>query len=387
MKKAILAIVLLVLLATSACVSPGTPTPQPTSEAGAAKASNTVVADAKVVPARWVTLSFKTGGRVTAVNAQEGGAVKAGDVLAQIDDTDAKLAVAQAEAVLALAQAQLAQVKASPRPAQIAELEQAVKEADAAIWAASAQLGQVQTIIRPADIADAEAALAQAAYAQKVAQDAYDQAEKKTDRKETADALAVAKQDYIAAQRRLEQLKAGATKNELDAARSAISAAQAQKAMAQAQLDLLKAGATREQIAISEAGVKQAQVALDQARAQLADLRIVAPFDGVIASLNVKVGEIVSPGAPLVWLADMTTWQIETDDLTELSVVRVHEGDPVTITFDAIPDLSLTGKVTRIKAFGEDKQGDITYTVIVQPDRSDERLRWNMTAFVTIGGS
>ncbi len=68
----------------------------------------------------------------------------------------------------------------------------------------------------------------------------------------------------------------------------------------------------------------------------------------------------------------------------ELNVVRIHEGDPVTITFDAISDLELAGRILRIEAIGENKMGDITYTAIIQPDRYDERLRWNMTASVVI---
>jgi len=54
------------------------------------------------------------------------------------------------------------------------------------------------------------------------------------------------------------------------------------------------------------------------------------------------------------------------------------------MTFDAIPALELSGKVTHIKVLGENKQGDITYIVTVTPDRQDERLRWNMTASVAI---
>jgi len=51
---------------------------------------------------------------------------------------------------------------------------------------------------------------------------------------------------------------------------------------------------------------------------------------------------------------------------------------------DAISDLELPGHVVRIKPIGEDKRGDITYTVIIQPDQADERLRWNMTTAVFI---
>ena len=75
---------------------------------------------------------------------------------------------------------------------------------------------------------------------------------------------------------------------------------------------------------------------------------------------------------------------IETDDLTEIEVVDVQIGAPVTITFDAIPDLELPGRVIWITPYGEKKEGDITYTVRVSPAENDPRLRWNMTAIVNI---
>jgi HlyD family secretion protein len=56
----------------------------------------------------------------------------------------------------------------------------------------------------------------------------------------------------------------------------------------------------------------------------------------------------------------------------------------VVLTFDAIPSLELGGTVLRIKPIGQEKLGDVTYTVIVRPDEQDPRLRWNMTAVVTI---
>lgn len=84
-------------------------------------------------------------------------------------------------------------------------------------------------------------------------------------------------------------------------------------------------------------------------------------------------------------LADFSTWQIETDDLTELDVVKVKEGSSASIEFDALPDVKLTGTVVQIKPVGVNKQGDITYTVVIRPNEHDDRLRWNMTATVTIG--
>jgi HlyD family secretion protein len=163
-----------------------------------------------------------------------------------------------------------------------------------------------------------------------------------------------------------------------------IAAAEADIQRAQAQLELVQAGARPETIAAAEAEVAAAEAALEQAKVALAETELKAPSAGEVATLDAKVGEQVNPGTPMVTLADLSEWQIETDDLTELGIVKVQGGDPVMVTFDAIPDLELPGKVVRIKPIGENKMGDMTYTVIIAPDQHDERLRWNMTASVAI---
>lgn len=109
-----------------------------------------------------------------------------------------------------------------------------------------------------------------------------------------------------------------------------------------------------------------------------------APIAGSVAELNLTVGELAGPGAPAIILADMRTWKIETDDLSELDVVRLREGDAATLTFDALPDLRLPGTISRIKPIGTNRQGESVYTVVVAPDQFDPRLRWNMTAIVTV---
>lgn len=127
-----------------------------------------------------------------------------------------------------------------------------------------------------------------------------------------------------------------------------------------------------------------AEASLLQARAAFAETELRAPFAGTIAALTVRPGEPVTPGAPVVRLADFSEWQIETDDLTELDVVAVTPGAPATISVDAVPGLELSGRVVRVQPLGENKRGDITYRVVIQPDLPGERLLWNMTAAVSI---
>lgn len=114
------------------------------------------------------------------------------------------------------------------------------------------------------------------------------------------------------------------------------------------------------------------------------DTELRAPFAGVIAGLNVAAGEQAAAGATVVRLADLSVWQIETEDLTEFDVVGVQSGDAVELAFDALPDLKLTGTVVRIRPIGEDNRGDIVYTLLIDPAEQDSRLLWNMTAVVRL---
>ncbi|MCW5860719.1 MAG: HlyD family secretion protein, partial [Caldilineales bacterium] len=203
-------------------------------------------------------------------------------------------------------------------------------------------------------------------------------------------------------QARLADLQQGATAADLAAARAGVSRAQAQldalKAVrpadlaaaqadvdqAQAQLDLLLAGARPESLAVLEADVAAAQAAVVQAQAALAETELKAPFAGVIAQLDARAGEQAAAGAPVLRLANLSAWQIETEDLTEFDAVAIVEGMPVSLTFDAIPGLEKTGVVKLVRPIGEDKRGDIVYTVVITPDQQDERLLWNQTAVVSI---
>jgi HlyD family secretion protein len=380
--KKVLATWILVALLTACGSAQATPTPA----APAANVAAVVSASGKVLPSRWANISFQSGGPLIELKVQTGDVVKAGEVIARLDDTDAKLAVSQAEAALAIAQAQLAQLKASPRAEQVAQAEQTVAQANAAWQGAQAQYGQLRAGARAADIGAAEAAVAAAFTERKILQDTYDKIHEFGGpvEEQTRARLNAAIQAHTAAQQRLDQLKAGATQNELAASSANIDAAKAQMEQAKAQLDLLKAGATPEQIAVAEAGVKQAQVAVDTAKAQLTKTQLIAPFDGTLGTVFVRSGEMVSPGQSIVALGDLSSLRIETTDLSEADIARVREGAAVKVTFDALAGKTLSGKVSRIAPMSTPGVSAVNYTVIVELDQLDPALRWGMTAFVDI---
>jgi HlyD family secretion protein len=382
--KKILLILSIFAVVLAACSSALTPTPDASKAAQPLPA--VVSASGKVLPEQWANLSFRAGGPIVKLNVQSGDIMKAGDPIAQLDDVDAKLVVAQAEAALAVAQAQLAQLKAGPRTEQITQADQAVAQADAAWHGAQAQYGQLKAGATAADIATAEAAIAAAYTDRKVLQDTYDKINKVGGplEEQTRARLNAAIQAHIAAQQRLDQLKAGVTKNELSAAAANINATKAQVEQAQAQLDLLKAGATAEQIAVAEAGVKQAQVAVDTAKAQLDKLQLIAPFAGTIGTVYARSGELAQAGQPIVTLGNLGSLRVETTDLSETDIARVKEGQTVNVTFDALPGKTLTGKVTRLAPMSTPGQSAVNYIVTVSLDQIDPALRWGMTAFVDV---
>jgi multidrug resistance efflux pump len=109
-----------------------------------------------------------------------------------------------------------------------------------------------------------------------------------------------------------------------------------------------------------------------------------APFAGTVGAVNVRVGELIASGQPLITLGDLTTLRVETTDLDEIDVARVAVGQQADVTFDALPERVFTGRVVRISPMAEPGTGGVNYTVILELDELDPVIRWGMTAFVDI---
>ncbi|MBP1763123.1 MAG: macA 7 [Firmicutes bacterium] len=190
-----------------------------------------------------------------------------------------------------------------------------------------------------------------------------------------------------------------------DVARAAAAVEQAQVNVVDAERELdrqqrLEAiGATpRQQLDQAQTAAERSRAVLLQAQADLSAQKeklsetesllnkteLTAPLDGTVAYLDVKTGEHAAIGTVLVRIADESSWEIRSDDLTELVIAKVRVGSTAILTFDGLPGVEIPGKVKFIRPFGEKKRGDITYTVTIAPDNWDERLRWNMTAQIAI---
>jgi len=178
------------------------------------------------------------------------------------------------------------------------------------------------------------------------------------------------------AQRELDKVKDGPDPEALALAQARLSAAEAQLAAAQAQ-------PADEQVAVAQRQVEVSQAAVDVLQNQAEKLVVTAPFAGMVTTLKVRQGEWVIPGTPVLLLADLDSLHVETTDLNEIDAARVGPGDPVKLTFDALPGASLDGAIQRVADKSAEGSG-VNYTVDIQINEIPDGLRWGMTAFVDI---
>jgi HlyD family secretion protein len=159
--------------------------------------------------------------------------------------------------------------------------------------------------------------------------------------------------------------------------------AKAQLAQAQAAWEDVQEGIDPDVLALAKARLEQATTAVNAAEAALRDSQLRAPFAGTISTIRTRSNEWVAPGQPVIDLADLTQFQVQTTDLSEIDAARVALDAPVTITFDALPDVVAEGHVIRIAPKASEGSG-VNYTVWIRLDEVPPGLLWGMTAFVDI---
>lgn len=126
-----------------------------------------------------------------------------------------------------------------------------------------------------------------------------------------------------------------------------------------------------------EVSVKQSRNNLDKAKQKLQDYYIKAPFDGVVTGLSVEAGDSVSRSTVL---ASVITHDMRAAvSLNEVDAAKVKEGDSVTLTFDALPDLELSGKVSRIDTIGTVTQNVVSYDAEIVFDEQRPALKPGMS--------
>jgi HlyD family secretion protein len=157
----------------------------------------------------------------------------------------------------------------------------------------------------------------------------------------------------------------------------------AQEALLEAQLadarrayERVKDGADPDDVAAAEARVAAAQAALDM-------IQLEAPFDGTITEMHVKPGGQAAPGAVAVRLDDLSSLLVDVQ-VPEVDINRIQTGQPVSLTFDAIPSQEYEGTVTEVARVGSAVQGVVEFVVTVALTNADEAVKPGMTAAVNI---
>jgi len=131
-----------------------------------------------------------------------------------------------------------------------------------------------------------------------------------------------------------------------------------------------------------ELSVKQRENALQDTKEKLSDYFVRAPADGVAAKINFKKSDSVSGGA--IAATFITNQRIAEISLNEIDVAKIKVGQKSTLTFDAIPDLSISGEVAEIDTIGTVSQGVVSYMVKITFDTQDERVKPGMSVSAAI---
>jgi multidrug efflux pump subunit AcrA (membrane-fusion protein) len=325
-----------------------------------------------LLPASELGLAFRSGGLLAEMLVQVGDEVQVGEVLARLDDSDARAQVAPAEANLRLAELKLAELTQDADPAALASARATIAAAqadlskllappsDQEVLAARENLSSARETLallqagpNPENVEIAKANLTLAEINLRTAQTAYDKVPPVTEKrdgstvgagesKEAAD-LWQATTNYEKAKAEYEESLAGPTADDLAAARSKV-------ALAQAQVDAQLAEPDPDAVAAAEAKLTQAQAQLDAVLAgtsagdlEAAEVSVnLARYSLVLAQAGEPVGT-----APILTLADLETpmvrfWVEETD------LISVALGNPVEVVFEALPNYVYPGEITRV---------------------------------------
>jgi multidrug resistance efflux pump len=327
-----------------------------------------VIAEGTIRPVRAANLSFQARGIVEEVNVKIGDEVGEGDVLMRLANAGA------AEAQVVTDQ-QALDLLVRNQVGNRAELWQAFMEAQEARGRAEKKWDDLNIDNIEDRIEDAEDEAEDRMVDVEREREEFDKFEdlsaEDDKRKDAEDDLETAQENLNDSIRDLESIM-----RERDEVHAAYEAALALEAEAKYQYEAALDGPNADQLALAEANLDAALDALD-------GYVITAPFDGVVADVGIRVGEQVSPETRAVSLADFDSWVVETSDITELEIVKIAEGLPVSIEVDALPDVTLDGEVMEISQSSILQGGDVLYTVRIRVDEVDPRVRWGMTVELT----
>jgi HlyD family secretion protein len=245
------------------------------------------------VDANEVMVSSKIQGRIQTLTVDEGQAVKAGQLIAIIESDDLNAARKAAEATVASQQSKLGETVETERQTR-GEVTSATVNAEAQVRAARATLAQAQ------------------------AQLEHQQAD-------TSRTVALAQQGIMSAQARDEAVTSlQASQAAVETARGNLSAAEA--ALRQARAHEMLATVAARTVGETRNQVENARALADQAKVEVGYSQVFAPVGGIVNVRAARQGEVVSPGAAIVTVMDLTqTWVYAPLPETQADAVKLGD--------------------------------------------------------------
>lgn len=345
-------------------------------------------------------LSTKIAGKVEYVAAREGDTVHRGQLVIQLDASDAKEQLAQAlagmqqaRAGVKTAQAKVTQAKTAARVGDVQNAA-SIRQAKAGVASAEARLHELQSGARSQERIQAQNAVDIAKANLEKARTDYNRynsllqqgavAQAVVDSYKTA--LDVAQSSYNNSVQALSLVQEGARTEDIRAAEATLQQARQTLVSAEAnaetsinrQADVRAAVAG---LATAQAQVASANAAIGIARQNVANFKIYAPRTGSVIARNVEPGQYAQPGNSLLTIVDLDTVYLQAN-VSETDVARVKAGMPVNAVVDAYPNRIFSGRVESIVA-SADQASRIFITKVSIPN-PDHALKPNMFARASI---
>ena len=341
--------------------------------------AQTLSATGTVRTAQTAQLTWQATGTVGKIDVKVGDQVKAGQVLASLDPGSLPNNILTAEQSLATDQQTLTNLTSSQTT--LAQAQQTIITDQNAVTTAQ----NARNLLNTARGTPEQIAAAQATYLQ--SQERVDKLQQIYDstpgdpNTNSSKALALtnlvsAKNNLDVALQQMQWIQAKPDATDIAAADNTLALAKAKLADDQNTLNQLKNGANPADVAAAKA-----QIAADQATIQLQ--YVTAPFDGTITIVDNMIGDTVSNNSPAFRLDDLSAYYVDLQ-IAETDISKVQVGQPVTYTFDAIPNKTYNGTVTQVGQIGTTSSGTVYFTVTTKFTNADSSVRPGMTASANV---
>jgi multidrug resistance efflux pump len=306
---------------------------------------NDIIEVSGILEANTTEIPTLVSGIVKNINAREGDEIAKNDIILTLDTKELEIRKEQAESIVKQANAQLEMTTSGAKPSEIKQMQAKVKQAQA-------NLQSVASGARPEEIKQAQAKTETAQATFEKARTEYESAKRlleediisKSKFEEIELAYNSAKSALTAAEESLKLIKKGASSSQLKIA-------QEQLAASRAALSNVMEGAKPSQVKVAQAQVEQTEAELKLIQQMIDNSKIKSPIKGTINELSVNTGELITKGAAVASILDLSNLWVKVF-IPESKLVYLKLGQNAQIIPEALPDMSFPGKVAYIAQKG-----------------------------------